>query len=317
MRRVAGLRAKSVQWLYALLIAIGCVAVGYLARLAIDALIQGQVPFVTFYPAVMAASLIAGVRAGILAVVLSTPIAAVAFGNHPIATSVIWIVLATVVAVGCGLAYELRARLRDERDQLQLTKQKLELVIGEQAHRAKNTFAILNALAEQSAQGAHNIEEFRDRLIARIQALSSAYSLMSTGQGDEPIELAALINLALGPFQAAYGARLSISPGPPTSVAPSAAIPLALCLHELATNAVKYGALSNPSGAVVVAWAERAPGAYSLQWAEAGGPEVTSPRRTGFGARLINAALNGVPGGGAILKFRPEGVLCDLNFSNA
>ena len=80
MLRATELNAKASQWVYALLIAIGCVAAGYLARMAIDALIKGQVPFVTFYPAVMAASLIAGMRSGILAVVISTPIAAVAFG---------------------------------------------------------------------------------------------------------------------------------------------------------------------------------------------------------------------------------------------
>lgn len=316
MSRATGFKAKSVRWGVALLVAVACVAAGYIARLAVDAIIRGQVPFVTFYPAVMAASLIAGTRSGIIAVVLATPIAVMAFESHPIMATVVWLVLASVVAIGCGLAYELRASLRQERDQLQLTKQKLELVIREQTHRAKNTFAILNALAQQSAQGAVNIEEFRDRLIARIRALSSAYSLMSAGQGDDPVDLGALVTLALAPFQDSYGARLQVTPGPAASLAPSAAIPIALCLHELATNAVKYGALSTPDGKVIVGWSESSPGAYSLQWAESGGPAVTPPGRTGFGARLINAALNGVPGGSAILNFRPEGVLCDLSFSS-
>jgi two-component sensor histidine kinase len=98
-------------------------------------------------------------------------------------------------------------------------------------------------------------------------------------------------------------------------LAPSAAIPLSLCLHELATNAVKYGALSVEGGRVLCDWAERSPGIFVLRWTEEGGPAVAKPRSSGFGARLISAALNGVPGGSAMLKFEPEGVRCELGFS--
>lgn len=315
VRGIAGSKVGVSGWLRVVAVAVACVLAGYLARLGIDGLISGQVPFVTFYPAVMAASLIAGIRSGILAVILSTPVTATAFPAMPIATLVVWLVLSTVVAVGCGLAYELRHRLRREKEELERAKQKLELVIHEQTHRAKNTFAILNALAQQSAQGAHNIEEFRDRLIARVRALSSAYSLMSSGEGDAPVDLGALATLALAPFRDTYGDRLAIDGGPAVSLAPSAAIPIALCLHELATNAVKYGGLSGEGGSVHVAWSERAPGVNVLRWQESGGPRVESPLSTGFGSRLIKSALNGVPGGNAILKFQPDGVTCDLSFS--
>lgn len=264
----------------------------------------------------MAASLIAGFRAGFIVVVLSTPLAVLAFGvQYPYATTIVWLVLASVVAAGCGVAHELRARLRVERDELAQTKQKLELVIREQAHRARNTFAILNALAQQSAQGATNVEEFRDRLTERVRALSSAYSLMSSSEPDAPVLLERLVALALAPFTASFGGRLKISGGPTVQFAPSAAIPLALCLHELATNAVKYGALSKESGQVECDWIERAPGAYTLRWVEAGGPRVDKPRAAGFGVRMIGAALNGVPGGAAVLKFEVEGVRCELAFN--
>lgn len=308
---------ERTSWLRAGLVALPCVAGGYLARLLIDALISGQVPFVTFYPAVMAASLIAGFRAGLLVVAASTPLAVMAFGiQFPIATTVVWLVFACVVAAGCGLAHELRARLQIERDELARTKQKLELVIREQTHRAKNTFAILSALAQQSAQGATNVEEFRDRLTERVRALSSAYSLMSSSEPDAPVRLDRLVELALAPFTASFGERLKIVGGPVVQFAPSAAIPLALCLHELATNAVKYGALSVGEGQVTCEWLERAPGSYTLTWIETGGPRVQSHRATGFGTRMIGAALNGVPGGGAILKFEPEGVRCELAFNS-
>ncbi|HEV7690558.1 MAG TPA: HWE histidine kinase domain-containing protein [Hyphomonadaceae bacterium] len=310
-------KTGSTGWLRAILVAAVCILLGYVGRLAVDFLIPGQVPFVTFYPAVMAASLIAGYRSGLIAVIGATPFAIFAFnGQYPIMTTVVWLVLASVVALGCGLAHDLRARLKTERDELARTKQKLELVISEQAHRAKNTFAILNALAAQSAKDAANVEEYRDRLIERVRALSSAYSLMSSAEPDAPLALDKLAELALAPFSS-FGDRLNIAGGPPVNVAPSTAIPIALCLHELATNAVKYGALSAPDGRVYCAWSERSPGAYSLLWTEAGGPKVAKQRSPGFGSRLISAALNGVPGGSAVHKFEPDGVLCELAFNGA
>jgi two-component sensor histidine kinase len=284
-------------------------------RLLIDQFIHGQVPFVTFYPAVIAASLIAGFRSGLATVLLATPLAVFAFeGQYPIATTTIWIVLATIVAAGCGLAHELRARLRVERDELEKTRAKLELVVREQAHRARNTFAILNSLAVQSAQGASDVEEFRDRLIERVRALSSAYSLMSSAESDAPVALGQLVDLALAPFVGSYRERLVIAGGPGVKLAPSAAIPLSLCLHELATNAVKYGALSAREGRVDCDWVERTPGVFMLRWRETGGPKVHAPSTSGFGSRLIGAALNGVPGGNASLSFAPDGVRCDLAF---
>ena len=308
--------AIQVSWAHAALVAAPCVLAGYLVRLLIDQLIPDQVPFVTFYPAVIAASLIAGFRAGFLTIVLATPLAVWAFqGEYPVATTIIWLVLATIVAVGCGVSQELSASLRTERDELEKTKQKLELVVREQTHRAKNTFAILNALAAQSAQGAANVEDFRDRLIERIRALSSAYSLLSISDTDEPVSLQKLAEVALAPFSSAYRDRLDIPGGPDVKLAPSAAIPISLCLHELATNAVKHGALSAEGGRVHCNWAERSPGVFVLRWQEHGGPRADTPRSAGFGTRLIGAALNGVPGGSAMLKFEAEGVSCELNFN--
>jgi two-component sensor histidine kinase len=316
MKILGGLAGKA-SWLRAVLVALACAALGYLTRLAIDVFIPGQVPFVTFYPAVMAASLIAGIRSGVLAVALSTPIALMAFGYFPIATTAIWLVLASVVAIGCGLAHELRTRLQVERDELARTKQKLELVIREQTHRAKNTFAILSALAQQSAKGATNVEEFRDRLTERVRALSSAYNLMSTTDADAPVHLDKLVSLSLAPFSESFGQRLCIVGGPTIAIAPSAAIPLALCLHELATNAVKYGALSSSTGEVRCDWALIDGGLCLLRWTESGGPTVDKPRQSGFGTRMIGAALNGVPGGSAVMKFERDGVRCELAFAPA
>lgn len=118
------------SWVRALLFAASCVVAAYLARLPLDMLIPGQVPFVTFYPAVMAAALIAGFRAGLIAVILPTPRAMFAVNfQYPYATTIVWLVLGCITAAGCGLARELRANMQEERDELARTKQKLELVI--------------------------------------------------------------------------------------------------------------------------------------------------------------------------------------------
>src|SRR6185312_14857701 len=101
VRLFGGDMPERTTWLRAALVAAPCVLAGYLARLLIDSLIHGQVPFVTFYPAVIAASLIAGFRSGLLVVLFSSPLAVAAFeGKYPIATTAIWLILASVVAVG-------------------------------------------------------------------------------------------------------------------------------------------------------------------------------------------------------------------------
>ena len=316
--RLASRPSGWIVWLRDLLVAAGSVGVGFVARLLIDSLIPGQVPFVTFYPAVMAASLITGYRAGLIAVALSTPLAVIAFGMpYPFMTTAVWLVLACIVAVGCGLAHELRVTLRAERDELERTRQKLELVIGEQAHRAKNTFAILNALAAQSAQGATNVEEFRDRLIARVQALSSAYSLMSAAEPDAPLVLDKLVETALAPFSTAYSGRLTVPGGPAVDLAPSTAIPISLCLHELATNAVKYGALSRSDGQWSANGSNGLPAPTRCAGSKAADRRSSSRRTSGFGTRLVSAALNGVPGGSAVMRFEPGGVQCDLAFNGS
>lgn len=308
----------AMNWLSSSLIAAGCVAAGFLARLGLDLLIHGQVPFVTFYPAVIAAGLFGGVRAGVIAVLLSTPVAVWAFGaQYPIATTIIWCVMASIVAVAGGSVRDLTARLRAERDELARTQAKLELVLKEQVHRAKNTLSVLTALANQSAQGANSIEDFRERLTARIRALSAAYGMLSAQEHNVPLDLARVVETALGPFRTAHEGRLVIQPGPQVLLAPSSGIPLTLCLNELATNAVKYGALIDEGeGRVECDWLEASPGMFQLRWREIDGPRVPPPLSKGFGSRMIEQALRGMPGGKVELRYLPAGVECDLTFES-
>jgi two-component sensor histidine kinase len=99
--------------------------------------------------------------------------------------------------------------------------------------------------------------------------------------------------------------------GPALKVAPKTAIALSLALHELATNAVKYGALSSPNGRVRLTW-ERSEDTITLDWRESGGPQVAPPQKEGFGSRLLGPVLNGELGAPAELDFAPTGVVCRI-----
>jgi len=308
----------SLSWLFSGLIAAACIGAGFLCRLALDVFIHGQVPFVTFYPAVVAAGLIGGSRAGVIAVLLATPLAVWGFGSqYPVATTLIWCVMASIIGVAGGMVRDLSRRLGAERDELARTQARLQLVLREQVHRAKNTLAVLTALANQSAQGAISVVDFRDRLAERIRALSAAYGMLSAQEHDAPLQLALIIDTALDPFRAAYPNRLVISAGPSVQLAPSMGIPLTLCLNELATNAIKYGALSaTSSGWVECDWVETGPGIFLLRWRERGGPAVAAPTAAGFGTRMIEASMQGMPGASVVLRFAPGGVECDLAFES-
>jgi two-component sensor histidine kinase len=296
-------------------VAVVCLAAGYLLRLPIDRFIQGQIPFVTFFPAVLAASLLGGRWAGLLVVIIGAPLAQLIFaGNFPIATTSIWIVVGSAIAWTGGMARTLSDKLRKERDELAQTRAQLELVVKELGHRARNTFAVLNALTTQSAQGAASVEEFRDRLLARIRSLTSAYSLLSDRERNTAIDLKEIVATALAPFEAAHAAQMKIAPGESVSLTPSTGVSMVLCLHELATNAVKYGALSVEQGRVTCAWNLNADGSCTLSWRESGGPRVAEPTTRGFGSRVIMAALSGEVGASVQHRFEPEGVACDLTF---
>lgn len=305
-----------LDWLRSGLIASACVFLGFLARLAVDVFIHGLAPFATFYPAVIAAGLLGGVRAGVIGVIIATPLVVWASGAlYPIATTAVWIIMASVVAAAGGAVRDLSLRLRAERDELTRTQARLELALREQVHRAKNTLAVLTALANQTAHGASSVEDFRDRLTERIRALSAAYGLLSAQEHDAPLDLAEIVETALSPFRAARADRVVVKPGPPARLAPSIGIPLTLCLNELATNAVKYGALSGSSGGRVECdWIERTPGRFELRWRECDGPAVAPPASPGFGMRMIQAASREMPGGSVDLRFPPSGVACDFTF---
>lgn len=197
------------------------------------------------------------------------------------------------------------ARLRAEEQQVTLN---LEL-----SHRLKNTLTMVQAIVTQTLRNASDVGTAKDALIARLIALSKAHDILLTGKG-ESADVREVIRGALELHDDLQSGRFTLV-GPTLRTSEKAALPLALMIHELATNAAKYGALSTPDGRVRITWGlEDQPGEQTVQltWQEQGGPPVTPPSRTGFGSRLIERGLAGGAGGEVRTIYAPDGLVCTL-----
>ena len=185
----------------------------------------------------------------------------------------------------------------------------------ELSHRMKNTLAMVQAIATQTMRNAVDLEAAKDALANRLIAMGRAHDILLDGTR-ESASLEKVIQgaLIIHDDPQVVG-RLRVF-GPPIHVGSKAALSLSLMIHELATNAAKYGALSTSTGFVVVDWSVDSTGPelmVRLRWAESGGPQVTPPTRQGFGTRLIERGLAGAIGGNVHLTYPPDGVMCELS----
>jgi two-component sensor histidine kinase len=182
-----------------------------------------------------------------------------------------------------------------------------DLLIEELNHRVKNTLAILQSIAIQTFRSASKAE--RDTFEGRLGALAEAHNLLSTEKW-QGSELHDLVSRVLQPYLLNNPERMRMS-GPTVPLSPRLAVVLAMIVHEIATNAAKYGALSNETGTIRLDWeiiAETRP-KLRLIWAEAGGPHVIAPVQRGFGSRLIERSARDQLGGEATVDFLPRGVV--------
>ena len=185
------------------------------------------------------------------------------------------------------------------------------LLAGELSHRLKNNLTMVQAIASQTLRNAPDMESAKTILGERLQALGRAHDILLTGTG-ESADIGAVIAGALKLHLDGDAARVTLS-GPPCVIDASAALSLSLMIHELATNAIKYGALSVSTGTVSVVWSindEAGAPILKLRWQEQGGPPVMPPMKRGFGSRLIERGLAGTTGGEVKVEYLPEGVLC-------
>jgi PAS domain S-box-containing protein len=192
-----------------------------------------------------------------------------------------------------------------------------QLLVDELNHRVKNTLATVQSLASQTARGAPTPEAFRESFEGRLIALSKAHDQLTRHRW-ESAELRALLSAILAPYAGTAAERVVLR-GDDVVLRPRAVLTLAMALHELTTNAAKYGALSVPAGRVEIAWEPGAAGPdgrpmLRIAWEEKDGPPVAEPQRHGFGSRLIERGVAADLGGRVVLSFAPAGLCCTIEF---
>jgi len=201
--------------------------------------------------------------------------------------------------------------MRDETTSKRADEQRV-LLLNELNHRIKNTLATVQGIAEQTLRAGQVDHRTRENLTERLLALSKAHDVL-VDENWAGADLETIVRQTLGPH--AEGRRFDLD-GPPVRLNPQQAVSLSLTLHELATNALKYGSLSSEEGTVAVTWNVALDGQgrrhMNLLWSESGGPPVYKPEQTGFGTRLITRHFGGESGGSARLVYASSGLRCIL-----
>lgn len=217
----------------------------------------------------------------------------------------------TPVELVSGVQSALLARLRqcDVRDHI---AREVELR-RELNHRVKNILASVTSISEMTHRGATSLEEFADDFRGRLGALAKVHSAVFHAVG-ENVAVQEVADLTFGPYHLMGEERISSS-GPAVMLHREAGTTLALCLHELTTNAIKYGALSRPDGRVRLEWqvSDEEPREFSISWRERDGPPVKDPARAGYGTRYLRTALTGMFGQKPVIAFDPEGLRCEAH----
>jgi PAS domain S-box-containing protein len=179
-----------------------------------------------------------------------------------------------------------------------------DVLLAETTHRMKNLLTVLRSVASQTQTEGRTAEQYRDVLLGRFEAVINAQLISANG---EDADLSALIAQILQPVA---GSRANVAPGPPVVLPQHQVLPVLMMLHELATNALKYGALSNASGVVHIGWNTADHDGQThvlLDWREEGGPPVSPPDHQGFGTNLIQHGVN-AEGGEVAFDFPPTGL---------
>jgi two-component sensor histidine kinase len=226
----------------------------------------------------------------------------------------LWRTLAITSVIGSlllliGLAFAVRMATTIARGEMLH-----DLLIEELNHRVKNTLSILQAIAVQTFRSASRTE--REKFEGRLGALAEAHNLLSTEkwQGSELLDV---IGRVMQPYLLNNPERMRKF-GPKVPLSPRLAVVLSMILHEIATNAAKYGALSNDTGTIALDWevlGENGKPTLRLIWTEAGGPAVVAPVQHGFGSRLIERSARDQLGGEATVDFLPSGVVYTVTCS--
>jgi two-component sensor histidine kinase len=310
LHRIAAIRRgilATVPPVHALGWSVLAVAVPTALRWAIDKGSQG-VPFLTYFPALVLAAVFLGWRWAGLVALASAVVANNLFRDEPLRfyEGGSDLALAGLFVLSCAALVAIGEVARRTVREVEAAKARETLLNQELLHRVKNLLTTVNAMAVLTARHSEP-EGFLDALTGRMQALERATELLSV---DERVhcDVHSLVESALAPFRA--GDNFTVG-GPACELPRDACVPLSLALHELCTNAHKYGALSVPEGRVELLWTvgEGEGALLRLAWRESGGPPVAAPEHTGMGTQLLKRqrGLDLVE-----LRYAPGGVECAI-----
>jgi two-component sensor histidine kinase len=280
-----------------------CVAIATLARLVLG-LATSVLPFATFYPATLIATLVGGLWVGIMAAVAGGLIGYVFLASQfapehpslPHITNVLLYSATSLIIVWGAEQYGQLVRRLDQEEQYR------RVLVEELRHRLQNKLATTQAILRHELRGHPEIWE---SVAGRLRTLSATDEFIAESNG-EGIDLVDILKSELAPYD---GSRTTLR-GDAIHLPPKLAVVLALIFHELATNASKYGAFSTSEGHVHVSWG-MAGGRLVVDWLERDGPRVFEPVRRGFGRRLIEEGLHSF-GGNVECGFDPAGLRCKI-----
>lgn len=323
---VARERSEVFRWAFALVL----FAVAFEVRRSLDDRLPAGFPFLTFFPSVIVATLVSGLWPGIVCAVLGglaswyffippvnslelTPGASLAMGFYIFIVAVDILIIHTISVTTRTLVRQRQelARLAasKEKENIQLLEQDVlqKQVSAELVHRLKNQLTLVQAIVNQTTRSGGEPDAVFENLRGRIGVLAGAHELLVHGTAG-----LACVGDVVKKTISMYDASQFEWGGPDVQLAERAAVYLSLMLHELGTNAAKYGALSLPSGRVRVEWAVTTgeqPN-FVLTWREEGGPPVVQPQRRGAGSRLISVGIGS--GSDVSMAYETTGLVCRL-----
>ncbi|HEX4157023.1 MAG TPA: sensor histidine kinase [Rhizomicrobium sp.] len=279
-----------------------------------------------YFPATLLVTLLAGWEFGLVIMVAGAVLVwRVAHSQFAGATLVVFAMAGVLQLLIAGFVRELlRNAWQAERELQSLAERRAreaearEMVLGEARHRLKNLMAIIEALAKFSGAAPGQdpaVEAYVKRFLGRLRALGTASDLVLR-HGFDVLEATAVVRAVLEPFLSVSPPRL-IFDGPPVVLSERFGGALALAVHELASNALKYGSLSEPGGTVDFRWTVTAIGSgehVEFVWAEYGGPTPVPPPRDGFGHRLIRSVVSGEAEGKVQIEYPLDGLVCRIAY---
>ena len=292
-----GLPANSLE---AYVFAAICLATATVVRYGLDWIEGDVLPFVSYFPAIVLTSLISGFGPGMFVAIAST---IVRLWTSVPATGADW-VNAIFYLLCCASTVWMVHSYRGTLYRLQDSERQIRTLMNELQHRRRNTLAVVQAIISKTLQA--NSAEAK-KINARIGAWLAADQFL-TGSDTQSADIKDVLSTALRPYDCQNIALL----GPSIALPPDLVRALALVFHELATNAVKYGALSTPAASLSISW-RKVGDAVQIAWVEKGVLLAETPTRTGFGTFIFSCLLSKY-GGTVATEFRPDGVKCAICF---